>query len=363
MNALRKSLLRIRALIKKEFLAMFRDKGTRMVLIVPVLVQAIIFGYGANFTPEQVRYAILDDARDATSAALVQQIAATPMFKTDLGCKDLACLRRAVSEGEAIIGIYFGSDFKDTHELLIIADSRNTTLANTVIGFVQAIAGEYNAQHFVNLISINPRYVFNENTITRYTIMTGMILGLSMIQVLMLSAFSVSREREEGSFDMMLMTPANPLEMLIGKAVPPVLIAIAQGLALFLICVFYFEIPFRGRFAHLFAIIAIFSACNVGIGLVISTVCKTSLQSVVSSFLFLLPCIMISGLITPADAMPRWFYYIAHLDPMYYANNCMWRIYLEGASLSELWHLIVPLLLIGAGTMALAASLFRNKLD
>ena len=78
MNALQKSLLRIRALIKKEFLAMFRDKGTRMVLIVPVLVQAIIFGYGANFTPEQVRYAILDDARDATSAALVQSIAATP---------------------------------------------------------------------------------------------------------------------------------------------------------------------------------------------------------------------------------------------------------------------------------------------
>ena len=72
---------------------------------------------------------------------------------------------------------------------------------------------------------------------------------------------------------------------------------------------------------------------------------------------------MISGLITPADAMPRWFYYIAHLDPMYYANNCMWRIYLEGAGLGELWHLIVPLLLIGAGTMALAASLFRNKLD
>ena len=108
-------------------------------------------------------------------------------------------------------------------------------------------------------------------------------------------------------------------------------------------CIFhtYFEIPFRGRFADLFAIIAIFSACNVGIGLVISTVCKTSLQSVVSSFLFLLPCIMISGLITPADAMPRWFYYIAHLDPMYYANNCMWRIYLEGAGLGELWHLIV----------------------
>ena len=96
---------------------MFRDKGTRMVLIVPVLVQAIIFGYGANFTPEQVRYAILDDARDAMSTALVQQIAATPMFKTDLGCKALACLRRAVNEGEAIIGIYFGSDFKDMHEL------------------------------------------------------------------------------------------------------------------------------------------------------------------------------------------------------------------------------------------------------
>ena len=374
------SLQRVYALTKKELIATFMDKGTRTVLVLPIIIQSLIFGYAADYTLTKVDYALFDDSRSALSREFIFDLVGGERFVEKKTCRDLPCLRETLANGEVLVGLYIPKDFAKTGRAHIIADARNTASANTAASYIASVASGVSLNlsdqtRKVRLSNLNPqdpvlapislsaRYLFNENNITRFTIMTGMILTLSMIQVMMLAGFSVAREREEGSFDMMLMTPTTPFEMLIGKAAVPIFVAFAQGLALALICMFYFGIPLRGTFLELSALVLIFSACVVGVGLAMRAVCKTSTQAIVWSFTIILPCTLLSGLLTPADAMPAWFAPLAYLDPLYYANRCVWAVYLEGQSLMQLWGWLIPLIAIGAGCMMVAVRLFSSRLD
>lgn len=359
-----RGLLMILAVFKKELIVIVSDPGTRKVLVVPIVVQCIIFGYGANYQLSQVPYAAFAAQEDNESRELMQRIAATPGFTKSAQCHSLDCVRKAVSHGDALIGIYFGPDFKNTREVEISLDARQTASANTAAGYVQQIVASFNAENGVNSpLDITYRQIYNENNITRFSILTGMILALTIVQVVMLASLEVSREREEGSFDMMLMTPANSFEMLVGKALPPVIVSILQSLTLAAICNFYFDIPLRGTVLDLFLVIALFSCACVGIGLTVSVLSKTSLASIIIAFLIVLPSIMISGLLTPVDAMPDWFKVVARVDPLYYGVQAVWRIYLQGESFMDNIVMLSPLFGISIVTFATAGLLFRKNLD
>lgn len=361
-------MIRLWALIRKEFVVMFMDKGTRKILILPILIQSVLFGYGATFNLENVPYIVLNQSNDIHANALLRQIYHTPSFDLVKICFDEPCFIESLDRGEALMGLHIRSDFQRTRQVFVATDARNTSSANMALSYVQNIVGHYNQQQRQLTgrdlpYLIEYRYLFNENNITRYGLMTGMILALSMIQVMMLASFSVSREREEGTFDMMLMTPLTPVEILIGKAIPPTLIACAQAIVLFVICLAWFEIPFAGNFGALLTVILIFSLCNVGIGLAISALSSTSQQSVVTSFSLVLPCIILSGLITPYSAMPQLVQYIALLNPFFYGLEAVHRIYLEGQSFMQVVHLLLPLIGLGTLTLSCALMLFRGKLN
>lgn len=358
-----KSLLRIIALIKKEFVAMWMDKGTRKILILPIIIQSFIFGYGASFNPEIIPFAFYDEAKSAKTTELFNDINST-LFKLTDFCYNPYCLKNSVSDGNALIGIYVKSDFAKDPKIFVIADARNTTSANIAIGYLTSIVAAFNHKHYNSeQININTRLRFNENNISRFSIMTGMILALSFIQVMLLSSFSVSREREDGTFDMLLMTPANPAEILIGKAVPPTLVAIMQGLMLFIICRFYFEIPFAGSLLNVIFILSLFSISIVSFGLAISALAKSPQQSLVFVFTLILPSIILSGMLTPISAMPAWFQSITKLNPLYYGMTALQRVYLEGQNFYEIAPLLIPLILVGLALMPLTMYLFRHKID
>lgn len=369
-------LTRLIALIYKEFVVILMDKGTRKILVVPIIVQSLLFGYGATFNLESVPYILYQDSFDPTATALVQRINHNGTFNLKRTCLSEQCFKQSLDEGAGLVGIYIAGDFPQTRTIYLATDARNTASANTAAGYVQSIIASYNQEQKAryhsathggthtdsSALSINFRYLYNINNITRFSLMTGMILALSMIQVMMLAALSISREREDGTFDMMLMSPLTPLEILIGKAIPPTIIAVGQGLVMFLICVLWFEIPFNGNFGALITVITIFSLCTVGIGLAISALANTAQQSIVMSFTLVLPSIILSGLITPRSAMPELIQYLALLNPYYYGLNALHRIYLEGQSFAQVAHLLLPLLGLGAITMSSAAWLFKGKL-
>lgn len=364
LNSVKKSLLRILGLIKKEFITLLVDPSNRKVLTIPIVVQCVLFGYGASFILEHVPFVFFCQSNDETAHRIIVELESTPRFELVKDCDSIECVRESVDKGESLLALYFPPDFKNTGSFDIMLDARNTSSANTVATYVNKIIQKLNYDLAgAPAININTRYLFNQNNYTRYTILVGMRMALSVIQVLLLSSLSISKEREEGSYDMMIMTPARPFEMLIGKAVPPVIIAIVQSLALVAICRYYFEIPIRGSVFDLLVIITVFSIAVVGIGLVISAFSKTTMLSLIVSFTLCLVIIMTSGLITAVDAMPEGFQTIAYINPLYYGISQMWQCFLEGKTLADVFHLMLPLIGIGTVTLSIAGYIFKHNLE
>ena len=362
------SFSRLRALARKELITLLRDPGMRRILVVPIIAQSILFGYGATFNLEEAPYVVYDASRSPASERVIRKIESNRIF-VRAGLPDsYQAFEKAVYDGDALIGLYFPDDFAnklargEPAEIYVAADARNTTTANVATGYVSAIVESVAREDgTAGPIEVRERYRYNENGITRYNIMTGLILGLAMIQVMLLAGLAVSREREEGSFDMMLMTPLSPVEIFLGKAAAPIVIGIFQSFLIFSVCRWWFEIPFAGSILLLFFVVALFSTSIVGLALAISAWAKTLQQSVVLSFMLLLPSLVLSGLMTPAAAMPDWMQTLTILNPVRYGILTIRMIYFENAALSDILPYLWRLLLISLVTIPGAAWLFRNK--
>ncbi|MGN0915165.1 MAG: ABC transporter permease [Succinivibrio sp.] len=363
-EALYLSFYRILALVKKEFLTILMDKKNRLVLFVPVIIQCIIFGYGASYHLESVPYAIMNSSNHHFTRELETTLVNTPVFTFVKKCPTEKCLEECIETSKCLITISILDDFVTSHEIFVGTDARNTASANTAAGYLSEITHNlYSSMYNISSLKINSRFLFNENNYTRYTILVGMCMALSVIQVLLLSALSVCREKEDGTYDMMLMTPSRPFELLIGKAIAPIAIAALQSFILILICVFYFNIPMRGSVISVVVLILTFATTIVGIGLAISTIANTTQQALISGFILCLLLIMTSGLITSVDGMPNYFKVVAKVNPVYYGINAIWRIFLEGKGYLDVIQLMIPLYLTGAVTLSIAAWLFRNRVN
>lgn len=368
LHLLAASLGRLRALAKKELMTVLRDPGMRRILVVPIIAQSILFGYGATFNLEKAPYVVFDASRSPASERVLRALESNRIFVRAGTPLSFNALERAVYKGEALIGVYIPDDFArriargEPGEIFVAADARNTTTANVATGYVSAVVEALNREAgAAGPIEIVDRWRYNENGITRYNIMSGLILGLAMIQVMLLAGLAVSREREEGSFDMMLMTPLSPVEILLGKAAAPIVIGVAQSLMIFSVCRWWFEIPFAGSIWLLILVVTLFSTSIVGLALAISAWSKTLQQSVVLAFILLLPSLVLSGLMTPVAAMPEWMQTLTVMNPVRCGILTVRMIYFEDAGLAEVLPYLWPLAVIALVTIPGAAWLFRNK--
>lgn len=359
---------RLRALAKKELMTLLRDPGMRRILVVPIIAQSILFGYGATFNLEEAPYVVFDASRSPASERVLHALESNRIFVRAGNPLSFNALERAVYEGEALIGVYIPDDFArriargEAGRIFVAADARNTTTANVATGYVSAVVEALNREAgAAGPIEIVDRWRYNENGITRYNIMSGLILGLAMIQVMLLAGLAVSREREEGSFDMMLMTPLSPVEILLGKAAAPIVIGVAQSLMIFSVCRWWFGIPFAGSIWLLIFVVTLFSTSIVGLALAISAWSKTLQQSVVLAFILLLPSLVLSGLMTPVAAMPGWMQTLTVMNPVRYGILTVRMIYFENAGLADVLPYLWPLAVIALVTIPGAAWLFRNK--
>lgn len=376
LERLRRKWLRAASLIAKEAKTLLLDPGVRRILVVPIIAQSVLFGYGATFNLERVPYVVVDDSRTPASERLIRAFEGSRLFVPVRTAPSAQEMTAAVSRGEALLGIWIPENFADNiaagrpAPFYIAADARNSTTANVATGYAAAVAEELNREaaraagaQQAAPIEVVTRYRYNENNITRYNIMTGLILGLSMIQVMLLAGLAVSREREEGSFDMMLMTPLTPGEIFLGKAVPPVAIGILQGFLIFAVCRWWFEIPFAGSAALLFTVVGLFSVSIVGLALAISAMCSTLQQSVVFNFILLLPSLILSGLMTPVQAMPEWLQAVTEWNPVRFGIEAVRLIYFENASIGEVLPVLAPMAPILAVAVPVTMRLFRAKVS
>jgi ABC-2 type transport system permease protein len=190
----------------------------------------------------------------------------------------------------------------------------------------------------------------------------ALIGTLTLIQSLLLTGMSVAREREQGTFDQLLVTPFRPVEIMIGKAVPPMLVGIGQATLILLVGQFWFQIPFAGNFLTLYIGLSFFLLAAVGIGLLLSSIAATMQQALLYSFMIVVPFSLLSGLTTPIESMPEFVQHLTLLNPLRYAIEMIHRVYLEGAGLNLLWPQIWPLSVIAGITLPVASWMFRHRL-
>ncbi|HEY5810817.1 MAG TPA: ABC transporter permease [Povalibacter sp.] len=371
MNA---TLHRIAVLIRKELIAVLKDPRSRIVLIVPVILQSLLFGYAATYDLNEVPYALLDADRSGASNDLVAQLDGSGVFQRQFDLHNASEIGDVIALKRVILVLHIPEDFERRISsgygavVQVITDGRNTNTGNIAAGYAGAAVERFNASWTADHggarppLRIESRAWYNTNLETRWNMIPSLIAALSMLQTLMLTALSVAREREQGTFDQLLVTPLRPTEIMVGKAVPPILIGLLQSTIILLVARFWFGIPFQGSLLTLYCGLVLFTTASVGIGLALSAFSATMQQAMLYTFVLLMPMMLLSGLTSAISNMPKTMQYITLVNPLRYAIEMVQRIYLEGAGIVYLFNDMWPLVVIASVTLPTAVWLFRHRL-
>lgn len=370
MEALRQYILHTVNLCHKELLSVFKDPSSRIILIVPIILQSFLFGYAATFDLNDVPYAVLDQSNSKESHDIINQLEGSGLFHQVATLTSSAEIAPTIGNKKAFVVVHFPADFaiqlrnNSQSPVQFIVDGRNSASANSAVGSFSSIVMQYNLQHQLMEqlpVVIQSRAWFNPNLETRWIMMPGMIAALSMIQTMMLTALSVAREREQGTFDQLLVTPRLPSQILLSKAIPSVIVGLVQASLVILICVFWFGIPFQGSLLILYFGLFMFTVASVGIGLSISAISLNMQQAMLYTFVLIMPLMLLSGFATPIANMPDALQILTYLNPVRFSVDSVRRVYLEGATLVDIYPDLIPLALIALVTLPIATWLFRHR--
>jgi ABC-2 type transport system permease protein len=369
------SLLRILALTRKELLAVLKDRRSRLSLLIPPVVQAMIFGYAATYDLNHVTYAALDRDHTAASRQLLAGLDGSGVFERVADLQRASDIKSLIDARRVLLVVQIDPEFErhlesgGSADVQVIADGRNSNTAGTALGYVSGIVQQFNAawsgDHGAPLqpVQVVTRAWYNPNLETRWFMIPGMIGTLTLIQTMMLTAMSVAREREQGTFDQLLVTPFRPFEIMAGKALPSMVVGTIQAGGVLLVAQLWFHIPFVGSYATLFAGLLLFLLAAVGIGLLISAVAATMQQAMLYSMLLIMPFSLLSGLTTPISSMPAFVQYLTAINPLRYAIDITRRVYLEGTALDLLISDLWPLALIASLTLTAASWMFSHRMQ
>ncbi|MDZ4163685.1 MAG: ABC transporter permease, partial [Smithellaceae bacterium] len=327
------SWLRIREMVRKEFIQLFRDKKNRVVLFVAPLIQLLVFGYVVNYDVKDIRVALCDQARTRESRLLIDTFTASRIFRiTHLSARP-AELEGLLLEGKVDLAIRIPPDFSDrlrggqTAIVQLLADGSMSNMASVRIAYTTMVLDRLNAELIRELYRPDLRYGkidarirtwYNPNLDSQHFFVPGIVAFLVMLISLLLTSIAIIREREAGTMEQLIVTPLKPLELIIGKTIPYTLIALGQMAVVTGFAIFWFEVPLAGSIPALFGAACLFLLSTLGIGLFISTIAKTQQQAMMTTFFFILPFFMLSGFVFPIANMPEVVQWLTYLNPLRY---------------------------------------------
>jgi ABC-2 type transport system permease protein len=368
------SFKRIMALAIKEFLSLVRNPASRAVLIGPPIIQLLVFGYAATFDLKHVPFVVYNRDDGRLSRDFIARFAGSPSFEMIGAVHGQNALQQAIDRQAALMALSIGPQFTSdlergrTAHVQFILDGRDSNTAALALGYAQSIVTAFNRERLPRNAGIPASTIvldrawFNPNLDSRWFIVPG-IAGILTLLVSMLSTgLSVAREREMGTFDQLLVTPMNPAEILVGKALPGFVVGALEATLIIVVAILWFNVPFTGSVLGLYLGLFCFLLSAVGIGLMISALAVTQQQGLLGAFLFMVPAIVLSGFATPIANMPRIVQYVTLIDPLRYFLVILRASFLEGAGASLLWPQYWPLAAIGVVSMIVAGKLFRGRL-
>ena len=364
----------ILALALKEFLALFRDKRSRLILVIPPLLQMLIFGFAATYDLDNIPIAIYNQDRGQVSREYISHFEGSPTFEVIKYVQTDAEIETLINNKEVLlvlsIGAKFSAHLQQGHSapVQVILDGRNSNTAMTAMNYLSTINLDFNQQWSQNMGSTAPnvalqvRNWYNENLQSRWFILPGILGSLILVVILLVTSLSVAREREAGTFDQLLVTPMNPTQILIGKAIPGIIIGIVESTIILVLIIKLFHIPIQGDIGALYLGLFLFLISVTGIGLAISAISLTQQQAVLGAFLFIVPAVVLSGFTTPIANMPDVVQLLTYLNPLRYFLIILRGVFLEGNGYSLLISQYWPMAIIGIVSLSFAGWLFRHRM-
>lgn len=365
---------RIAALIRKELLAVLRDRKVRLSLLLPPIFQLVIFTFAATLDVKNAPIGILNRDNGEQGFELVQRFYGSPMFTQVHFLKSVEEIEPFLDNQKGVMVVSLDLQFSRSIDennpapVQLILDGRKSNTAQILAGYAAQIVNQFNndvakekgwKQQNVSLV---PRVWFNPNIEYYWYNLPCLVVVLSMLTCLTVTTQSIAREREMGTFDQLLVSPMVPKEILIGKIVPGILIGIFEGMVMLAIGVLFLKVPFTGSlWLYIFSLL-IFVASVSGIGLFISSLATTQQQAMLLTFCFLVPAILLSGFATPIENMPTWLQPVTYFIPMRYMLIISKGLFLKGLSAKYVLENIWPMVVLGMGTMSWAGWFFRRRL-
>ncbi len=376
-------LARLKQMLIKEFIQVFRDKRTRFVLFVPPIIQMLIFGYAATFEIHHVATVVLDLDHSQESRDVISRFTSSPYFDVQHQLTDSRQIEDLIDRGKATVALQINPGFAEnlrkgqTAPLQVIVDATNSNTALIASGYINQIAigfAKDYQQDRINRITpqlteripsveLEQRPWYNPDLRSRWFFVPGIVGSLTLVLVVNLTAFAVVREREIGTLEQIMVTPIRPGEFILGKTLPFFLIGLFDVSLIAVVGTLWFQVPFRGQVSVLFTGAILFLLCMLGVGLLISTVSATQQQAMVTAFFFLMPAVTFSGFAFPISTMPQWLQYLTYANPLRYFLIVLRGSYLKGVGMDILWPQMLAMAGLGLGLLATAVLRFRKAID
>jgi ABC-2 type transport system permease protein len=324
---------------------------------------------------KNVSIAIYNQDNGKHGYEIIQRLVGSPTFTQFKFIHKEAEIKPIIDQQQAIAALTIPQDFSrkieagSTVSLQVILDGRRSTAAQMVNGYLNSLLQTYSqeltARQGQLSLPVNaiPRYWFNPNLLYIWFTVPSLICILSMLISLVITALSIARERELGTFDQLLVSPLTPSEILIGKTIPAIIIGMIEGILMWAAAIWIFKIPFYGSYLLMILSLLIFMLSIVGTGLFISALSKTQQQAILGVFIFMVPAITLSGYAAPIANMPPWLQQLTWINPLKHILIIVKGIFLKNMSAGQVIANGWPLLIISFVTLSIAGWCFKQRLE
>ncbi|OHX10387.1 hypothetical protein BI347_21615 [Chromobacterium sphagni] len=361
---------RLQWLIIKELQTIVGSRQGRLLLVVPVLLQLVVFPFAATLEVKHASLVVYNQDGGAASQELVKRLASSVIFDQIVPVYSQPELREAIDRQRALLAVVFPADFSRklaagrSAPLEVIVDGRRSNSGQIASAYIGEVAAAYQQERTGDADGgVGVRNLYNPNLEFQWHVLPSLVAIITTVGCLIVTALSVAREREEGTFDQLLVSPLTPAYIMAGKAVPGVLVALLQGSLIVSAAVWVYRVPFGGSLPLLFVSMASYGLALAGVGLFISSLSHTQQQAFLGVFSFMVPAVILSGYVSPIENMPQLLQWLARLNPLSYFIPILKGVFLKGYGFADAWPWLLPLWLIALLTLGLALWCFRRHVE
>lgn len=372
---------RLISIIRKEFIQIFRDPRTLVLVIVMPMLQLFLLGYAATTDVKNISLAVWDQSQSQPSRALMDAFRAANYFSIDYPVGSDDEYKELIEQGKIRAALIIPPDYEvrlleGRAQVSLVLDGSDATVGGTALSTARLIGQSYATKVLTEQaaltgrpFSFNPpldvrtQVWYNPDLIAAYFNVPGVIGMILYFITTLLTASSIVRERERGTIEQLIVTPIRSWELVVGKILPYSILALVDMVEVLLIGHWWFKVPIKGDLGLIFALSGLFLISSLGIGLFASTVANTQQEAFITVMVTMLPSIFLSGFFFPIEAMPRFLQYVSAIVPLRYYLVIIRALLLKGVGLSALQNEVIALTIFAVVIMGIAALRFRKRLD